>query len=65
MKNKTGNERLCVIKLNRIVEMFDELTIKYTTALLIQNAWRNCISNPAYRVCRCRLYREFNELMID
>lgn len=28
----------------------------------IQRAWRRCVSDPAYKVCRDRLMREYNEL---
>lgn len=33
-------------------------------ATLIQRAWRRCISNPAYAVCRQRLLQEFEELLV-
>lgn len=32
-------------------------------ARLIQAAWRNCVANPAYQVCQCRLRKEFFELV--
>ncbi len=31
-------------------------------AKLIQRAWRRCVSNPEYRVCKERLMREFGEI---
>jgi hypothetical protein len=32
---------------------------KYRSARLIQRAWRTCINNPEYAICRKRLLREF------
>ena len=31
---------------------------------IIQNVWREVISNPTYKLCRNRLQREFNELIL-
>ncbi len=31
-------------------------------AYRIQRAWRRCVSNPEYRVCRGRLEREYGEM---
>lgn len=31
-------------------------------ARMIQRAWRRCISNPEYNMCRVRLTREYEEL---
>ena len=33
-------------------------------AIKIQKAWRNCISNPKYAICRRRLQNEFSEFII-
>ena len=33
----------------------------YWAAQRIQRAWRRCISDPSYKVCRRRLDREFHE----
>lgn len=30
-------------------------------AATIQQSWKRCVSDPAFRVCRCRLTREFAE----
>lgn len=32
-------------------------------AALIQTAWRECISNPEYNICRQRLLKEFTDLL--
>jgi hypothetical protein len=39
---------------------FDARKDKY--AIHIQRAWRRCISNPSYKVCRKRLLDEFDNL---
>ena len=36
--------------------------VVHSAALLIQSAWRECVSNPSYAVCRIRLLREFDQL---
>ncbi len=29
----------------------------------LQRAWRRCVSDPAYQVCRTRLMREFEDML--
>ena len=35
---------------------------KIKAATRIQRAWRRCVSDPSYKICRARLMREFEEL---
>lgn len=46
--------------------LYDDLHAEYVTYVCactkVQRAWRRCISDPAYLVCRKRLYTEFVEM---
>jgi hypothetical protein len=42
--------------------MADKLK-KYICANKIKRAWRRCISDPSYLICRKRLLREYKNLI--
>lgn len=56
---------MCDIGIHEIEEhrrrILDPL-VNYLPAAIIQRAWRRCITNPAYKVCRDRLWREASEI---
>jgi len=41
---------------------YNDIQIEIESITCIQNAWRNCISNPKFKMCRRRLQREFIDL---
>lgn len=49
----------------RMYHLYNNVTMfrKNVCAKKIQNAWRRCIANPEYNVCKQRLQREFNEMI--
>ena len=49
------NRYVYLVGLNIVQEWFDKIQ-------KVQRAWRECISNPKYMICRRRLLREFEEL---
>ena len=38
------------------------LHLAHHSALIIQKQWRKCITNPEYKACKNRLFREFENL---
>lgn len=51
-----GNEKVKILW-NRLIHMS-------LHAKRIQKQWRTCITNPEYKICKDRLKREFNDLMM-
>lgn len=42
--------------------MRDALSMVRAKAVCIQQCWRRVICDPAYKMCRDRLLREFNDM---
>lgn len=54
---------------NNSFDSINELYVKYInmieSAKLIQLHWKECISNPTFKVCRNRLLNEFDSIVSD
>jgi len=59
-KNITEYERMTAEEL--ILELKKIQFVKKMSAIQIQRAFKNAISNPQYKMCKQRLMREYQEL---
>ena len=50
---------------NMLISTLDiyDIIRRYMAVRTIQKTWRHVNTNPSYNVCRCRLFREYNELV--
>ena len=44
-------------------EQIYKLALEYFSQKKIAKQWRECISNPEYKLCRDRLHKEYHELL--
>jgi hypothetical protein len=47
-----------------VSDKYAEIRLRNTCARCIQTKWRECISNPYHPICKNRLLREYNELIM-
>jgi hypothetical protein len=55
----TGYQWIFVYYMVKRIEQKIKRFENYTPAYKIQRAWRRCVSNPWYKVCKDRLLKEF------